>query len=603
MNKLRLQLYAMHFSITGLNAKVLSIIRHNRARMAIPKGSVKDREEQGSAWRSAIAWLYLHWPTLLVFIGLFIAAGFKFALLTLNRVPFNADEAVVALMARHILQGERPVFFYGQAYMGSLDAFLVAAGFRLFGEQVWVIRLVQTLLYLGTLITTAELGRRLFASRRVAALAVLLLAIPTVNVSLYTTVSLGGYGEALLIGNLILLAALQIERAWRAGLQNRLFTAAGLWGFLAGLGLWAFGLTLVYSLPSAVFLIIRLVPQAVRNRHTRRLWSLSFLLVAGFLVGASPWLVYAAQHGVGQLVFELVGSAVAGAESGSIANRFMSHLVNLLLLGASVIFGLRPPWEARWLGLPILPFALFFWIAVCAWMVRKALHSRRAHRQLILLGVVLALLAGFLFTSFGVDPSGRYFVPLAVPLALFAADWFLVFARRRKSWAYAMVLLVVLYQAWGNLQAAASPTGLTTQFYAPSQIDHRYDAQLIQFLRSQGANAGYSNYWVSYPLAFLSEETLIFIPRLPYHTDLKYTRRDDRYLPYDWKVDQAARAAYITAKNPALDEYLRARFHDLQVSWSEQQIGDFRVYYRFSRVIRPDEINLGETTLDTIGKK
>jgi hypothetical protein len=34
----------------------------------------------------------------------------------------------------------------------------------------------------------------------------LLLAIPSVNVILYTTVSLGGYGEALLLGNLILWA-------------------------------------------------------------------------------------------------------------------------------------------------------------------------------------------------------------------------------------------------------------------------------------------------------------------------------------------------------------------------------------------------------------
>jgi hypothetical protein len=37
-------------------------------------------------------------------------------------LPFNSDEAIVGLMARHMLQGERPLFFYGQAYLGSLDA-------------------------------------------------------------------------------------------------------------------------------------------------------------------------------------------------------------------------------------------------------------------------------------------------------------------------------------------------------------------------------------------------------------------------------------------------------------------------------------------------
>jgi 4-amino-4-deoxy-L-arabinose transferase-like glycosyltransferase len=592
---------AKHFSVTGLNVKVRSIIRQCLVKMAIPKGNVKDLEGQEPVLQAVPRWLTHRWPAVLLGIALLVAAGFKLALVAQGRVPFNADEAVVALMARHILQGERPIFFYGQAYMGSLDAFLVAAGFRLFGEQVWVIRLVQALLYLGTLITTAELGQRAFASRRVGTLAVLLLAIPTVNVSLYTTVSLGGYGEVLLLGNLIMLMAIEIDRAWRVGWQARVWVTAGLWGFLSGLGLWAFGLTLIYSFPTGLFLLFRLVPPALRQRQPRRLLIVLASLAVGFLVGASAWLIYAAQHGMGQLISELGGSAVANADVGSLATRILKHSLNLLL-GTTAIFGLRPPWEVRWLGLPILPFALFFWFAVCAWMVRKALRRNRANGQIVVLGVVLALLAGFLFTSFGVDPSGRYFVPLAVPLALFAADWILVVSRRRKSWAYILVFLVVGYQLWGNLQAASTPTGLTTQFYAPSQIDHHYDAQLIQFLKSEGETTGYSNYWVAYPLAFLSKEALIFIPRLPYHTDLIYTQRDDRYLPYDRKVDQATRVAYITTMNPALDSYLREHFQALQISWDNQQIGDYHVYYHLSRVIRPGEMNLGETTLDTIGE-
>src|SRR3972149_3254635 len=137
-----------------------------------------------------------------------VAVGLKMSLLAAGSVPFNADEAIVALMARHILQGERAVFFYGQAYMGSLDAWLVAAGFALFGEQVWGIRLEQAFLYLLRLGSTAWLGKLAFGSWRVGMVTVWLLAIPTVNITLYTTASLGGYGEALLIGNLILITGL-----------------------------------------------------------------------------------------------------------------------------------------------------------------------------------------------------------------------------------------------------------------------------------------------------------------------------------------------------------------------------------------------------------
>src|SRR4030067_1603127 len=93
-----------------------------------------------------------------------VAVGLKMSLLAAGSVPFNADEAVVALMARHILQGERPVFFYGQAYMGSLDAYIVAVGFWLVGEKGWVIPVGQGILYLATLLSTAWLGKAAFRS-------------------------------------------------------------------------------------------------------------------------------------------------------------------------------------------------------------------------------------------------------------------------------------------------------------------------------------------------------------------------------------------------------------------------------------------------------
>ena len=59
----------------------------------------------------------------------------------------------------------------------------------------------------------------------------LLLTIPPVNVTLYTTISQGGHGEALIIGNLLLVQALRMGR--KAG--TRRGRAVGVswpdWGF------------------------------------------------------------------------------------------------------------------------------------------------------------------------------------------------------------------------------------------------------------------------------------------------------------------------------------------------------------------------------------
>ena len=124
------------------------------------------------------------------------AIALKAVLLALDVIPFNADEAVVALMARHILQGERPWFFYGQAYMGSLDAYLVAGAFALLGESVLAVRMMQVMLFAAVLLTGYAVALRFTGDRRTALLAVLLLAFPPVLLTLYTTATLGGYCEA-----------------------------------------------------------------------------------------------------------------------------------------------------------------------------------------------------------------------------------------------------------------------------------------------------------------------------------------------------------------------------------------------------------------------
>jgi 4-amino-4-deoxy-L-arabinose transferase-like glycosyltransferase len=539
------------------------------------------------------------WREMMLVLGALVCAAIlKFELVQSNVVPFNSDEAVVALMARHILQGERPIFFYGQAYMGSLDAWLITAGFWVFGQQVWVIRLVQGLLYLGTLWTTMKIGELALGSRKTGIMAAWLLAVPVVTVTLYTTATLGGYGEALLIGNLLLMLTLQIERDLRHdGHKKNWFWL--LWGILAGGGLWVFGLTLVYSLPSGLYLLRLLWMKYLRAKDVRRPRELvqpQVLMLLGGLIGAIPWLVYASQEGLNILIAELTAGGIGGIEGGNWLVRAGRHLFSLVVFGGSAIFGLRPSWEIRWLAYPLLPFVLAFWMVVLS-SIPGRLRRNQPEREgaWLLVGVMLTLAGGFIFTSFGVDPSGRYFVPLAVPLSLFAADLILKLGDRRQIAGWGLIALVVVFNLWGTLQSALKyPPGITTQFDPVAQVDHRDMGELIDFLYRQDEMRGYTNYWVAYPLAFLSNEELIFVPRLPYHEDLRYTPRDDRYPPYSEAVAVAEKVAYITTNHPDLNEYIQAGFSSLDVSWQEIQIGDYTVFYDLSRPVRPQEIGLGE---------
>jgi hypothetical protein len=495
--------------------------------------------------------------------------------------PFNSDEAIVGLMARHILQGHWPTFFYGQAYMGSLDATLVALAFKWFGQGVVVIRAVQLLLYLGTVLTTMLLAVRICGDRRAAVFAGLLMAFPTVNLTLYTTVSLGGYGEMLLIGNLLLLLALdqdeRIQNPWHA------FS----WGLLSGLGFWAFGMTLVYIIPTGVYLFVR------RRREAAAGSLLTLILPAffGFSLGASPWIAWGVSHGPAALVQELFGSAIAGVSSGSALRDIGLRAINLLLFGSTVTFGLRPPWEVRWLALPLLPFAFTVWGLVFIVGARFFRQSYREHRAFRLIAAVPGVLVlGFILTPFGADPSGRYFLPVSVSLALLAAA---VFSSDRlpAQWSWLFLGVLMTTHLWGTVESATrKPPGITTQFDPVSWIDHSYDPKLISYLRMNGELRGYTNYWVSYPLAFLSSEDLIFIPRLPYHEDFRYTARDNRYSPYDEIVAGSGRVAYITTNHEALDHFLRAAFQEAGTSWKERWIGDYHIFHNLSASLRPQDM-------------
>jgi hypothetical protein len=546
-----------------------------------------------------VAYRWLRLPA-----ALLVAAAVRIGLLVAGVVPFNADEAVVGLMARHILRGERPIFFYGQSYLGSLDAWLVAGAFALWAPSVPVIRLVQIGLFLCTMATTYWLGLRIYGSHWIAGAAATLLAIPAVLFTLYGTVSLGGYGEVLLIGNILLLLAVHLldlppveanAASSRVAWPALRYAGWLLVGLLAGLGFWSFPLIVVYLIPI-------LVCAAVMLR--RQVWALALnglLFIGGFGVGAAPWLWYTVTHGL-STIFETGGQAIVGASSPVLVLAAVAHLFNFLLFGLSVIWGIRPPWSAQFLALALIPYAMAIHIAVMLFAIRRTGERDRATiGRWLLAGTSACLVVGFVLTPFGADPSGRYFVPLAVPLALFTSEmlhWLRLRRRRRSPWrkwfGQSLMLAVIAFNWWGNVESAANfPPGLTTQFDAVTQVDQRALSAVIAFLRVHGETRGYTNYWVEYPLAFLSQEELIFVAQLPYHTDFRYTPRDDRYLPYVDLVAASPRAAYITTQFPELDQQLRQGLTALKVAYQESAIGHYHIFYGLSRKVTPSELGFG----------
>jgi 4-amino-4-deoxy-L-arabinose transferase-like glycosyltransferase len=555
------------------------------------------------------------------------AAVSRAALLWSGAVSFHADEAIVALMARHILGGARPTFFYGQAYMGSLDAWLIALGFRLFGESVLAARLVESILYLLVVAVGFLVAWRLSRRAVLAAVAGLSLAVPTVNVALYTTATLGGYNEVLLLGGLTLLLGYDVSHEYpRSGWR---WLALGL---CVGIGWWTHGLIVIYALPVAVLVLYRIV-KPVGARHALPLQTLPYigLALAGFIIGSAPWWVFDFTHNHAAL-----STYLTNRQTGEFAGIGIAYVppgqraVGLALIGLPTLIGMRFPWSSSYFLLPLGVLVLVVYVAA-AYRLLRVYNPLLPDGCALVLGMIGLFGLVFVASTFGADPTGRYFLPLALPLGILLgtlaapndvssaapADNHEPQIRRggstnppdrgastyaplqtpslivkllhplaehvsmRKGAALALAVLVIGYQAAGQIAAASAPPGFTTQFDLVSHLPNDQDTELIRFLDANGLYNGYTNYWVAFRLAFLTGEKMQYSAALPYKADLSYNAADNRYLPYVEATRAASRIAYITAHLPELDARLEAQFRAEGIRYQQERIGPFHIYYDF----------------------
>jgi hypothetical protein len=494
-------------------------------------------------------------------------------------IAFESDEAIVDLMARHITLGQPiPTFFYGQPYMGSLNAVLVAGGFRLLGESVETGRIVHAALSLLTLLSGYGLARAVTGSARVAAMALLLMAIPTASALLYTLIPLGGWPDSVLYANLTLLLAWQLtvgrkREGWRWGAL----------GLAAGVGWW--------TNPSIIIALV--VAGLLGLRHfSARLWRSYGLAAVAFVLGSLPWWLYNLRHDWEALAYLFNGYGTPGGASFTAAERALG----LVGLGLPALYGLREPAAAGFplsfeslLILPLLLILLIDFLITLPRRVRQEPTARlRAEGWVWLVFGVFALI--FLASSF-FDTTGRYQMPLWTPASIGLA---LGIDRLRRSGpalsAIALGLLLA-FQGGTLVRLTQSGDGLQFQLAEQLRIPARYDAPLIAFLADEGYTYGYASFWTAYRIAFRSHERVIFDSILPY-MEQQAGADANRYPPYVEAVGGAERVVWITQNFPALDRAIEAALAEAGVRAQVREFGPYRVYYDFSRRVSPRDLAL-----------
>ncbi|MBA4394774.1 MAG: hypothetical protein C0407_14585, partial [Desulfobacca sp.] len=114
-----------------------------------------------------------------------LTAGLIVRFLPISSLPFDSDQAIVGLMAKHFSQGEFSLLYYGDSYGGMLEPVLTSVFFHLFGMDRFVLHLIPFLISLLFLISIYQLGTELF-NHPVGLLSLLIAAIPLHYAGLYS---------------------------------------------------------------------------------------------------------------------------------------------------------------------------------------------------------------------------------------------------------------------------------------------------------------------------------------------------------------------------------------------------------------------------------
>ncbi|HET9469058.1 MAG TPA: hypothetical protein VFO48_11625, partial [Vicinamibacterales bacterium] len=196
-----------------------------------------------------------------------------------GKIPFDSDEAIEGLMARHVLEGELPVFFWGQAFKGVPEVYLSAGAFALFGSSVTVLKSVTLVLFASYVALNFVLLDRLISRWVAAAASVLLIAAPPALVFWSLDASVD-YVMIMLLGTILLLLCVRPLAAHTAHATYATFATFPI-GLVIGIGFWVHQLFIVYLIPLAIMFTVRRQPWTrIELRRANKL-AMAIAAIAG----------------------------------------------------------------------------------------------------------------------------------------------------------------------------------------------------------------------------------------------------------------------------------------------------------------------------------
>ncbi len=517
----------------------------------------------------------------------------------------DSDEGTFGIMALRIAyHGAHPIFVYGQFYMGTLQAYLGAVMFHLFGPSLFSLRLGVLLLFVFFLVGLYLLTCTLY-SRGLALITIAILSFGSNYLLIYQLRAYGGYPETLLFGTLAFLIAARLAISSKMEFTARSLSLRSLayaaWGLVVGLGLWSDQLILPFVAMAGLLLLLFCWREFLRGIPV-------LCLVLGLTIGMFPLIIYNLHAAPGKdSISVLLGLQNGGNGLHSGPGILLHRAIATFQISISTITGnpfcpvnevvtlrdltsahtlsctlIHSSWSLVYLLLFICAFLLAGWMTWRAWLTwrsEKGDYSRRQDRArytarlLLLCGGVLAVMLYVPGTATNWPGAhARYIIGLLIvtPVVLWplwhSACMLTREARglvRIRGIASALLLVVI---------GTAYLTGTVIVFSEvhTAQTYNQQDQSMIMYLKKIKAPHVYAGYWICNRLIFLSDESVIcgsVTPNLhPSH---------NRYLPYYITVKNDPHSAYVLTYG----EYRVVLQHWVKLNPTEYHVTLFEGYY------------------------
>lgn len=478
----------------------------------------------------------------------------------------DADEAIVGLMGKHILEGRGvPVFYYGQHYMGSLEAILAAGSFAMFGATPVALSLVPLFFSIALVPLLYALGSAL-GGRTAGRVAALLTAFPPSALIIWSVKARGGFIEVLVLGALALLLTVR----WFSAKAGSLGYPAAV-GLVLGIGWWVNNQILYFILPIALGVLFLLLGQLARRECTvGRLSAVSMVGTLSFFAGSLPYWLYNIRNGFPSL------GMFALADSTDISKQ----VDGLFGQGLPIILGAVRFWhsEESFPGAISLLYFIYGVVFVatllqygrCVFdLIVLRRPSSRAVAGIVLLVVPIAC-AVFTLSTYGwLFQAPRYLLPVYV--SLFTLAGLAVSAMQKRARLFAVVFVSILFgvnvaSAYvGGRAVAGEPI-----VYGGERVarDH---SELIRTLDDLGITYVRTNYWIGYRLAFETSERITFsMFQEPHHI---------RIAEYERGLDPAQREGIPLVLVPAEAKLVRRALDAARIPFKERTASGYQIIY------------------------